>query len=114
MSGLNEIIEWVQSEIILDTTQSVNEQYADISREFEKDNRLPLDDILLDDKAKFLEFLESRKGIQPEPEAEEDLSELESRVNDIERGIDEVSKRIGKTGESILTRVVNFFKGLFR
>ena len=114
MSGLNEIIEWVQSDVILETTQSVDEQYADISRMFEEDNRSSLDDILLNDKAKFLEFLESREGIQLEPEDEEELGDLEQRAESLERGIDELSERIGAQGEGILTRVVNFFKGLFR
>ena len=112
MSGLNEIIQWVQSDVILDPAQSVDEQFADISREFEKDSRLPLADILLDQQAQFLEFLESQQGKQPEPETEEELGELEQRADALERGIEELSRSIG--AEGLLTRIGNFFRGLFR
>ncbi len=110
MSGLNEIIQWVQSDVILDPTQSVDEQYADISRMFEKDNRSPLDDILLNDKKQFLEFLESREGIQPESETEKTIREIESGISDVESGIAELPER----AEGILNRIGNFFRGLFR
>ncbi len=112
LSGLNEIIQWVQSDVILDPTQSAEQQYADISREFEKDNRSPLDDILLNDKEQFLEFLRSEQGKQPEPETEEELGELEQRADALERGINELSASLGV--ESIITRIGNFFKRLFR
>ena len=144
MSGLREIIEWVQREVILDPTQSVNEQFEDISRMFEKDNRLPLADILRDDQAKFLEFLESElSGARTESETDEEIEALESRVSELEPRITELSQGIAdglanllgtpmRTIDSIVTPVVrtieeviieptsiidkvsNFIRGLFR
>ena len=140
MSGLNEIIQWVQSEIILDPAQSVNEQYADIAEFFKEDNRSPLDDILLNDKAEFLKFLESGEGIEFESETEEEIGELEQRVGAVESGLSELFTEFGqiiRSAESVvlpvgftiqteviepvgfvlndsLQGIVNFFKRLFR
>ncbi len=112
MSGLNEIIQWVQSDVILDSAQTVDEQYADIAEQFKEDNRSPLDDILLDDKKQFLEFLRSQQGEQPVTETEEELGALEQRADAIERGINELSASLGV--ESIITRIGNLFRRLFR
>ncbi len=121
MSGLREIIEWVQREVILDPTQSVNEQFEDISRMFEKDNRSTLADILRDDQAKFLEFLESRlSGVRAEPEADEEITALEQRASELEQSIARVQDTISKGMEavisepiSIIGRATNFIRGLF-
>ncbi len=122
MSGLREIIEWVQREVILDPTQSVNEQFEDISRMFEKDNRLPLADILRDDQAKFLEFLESElPRVRAEPETDEEIKGLEQRADELELSITRVQDTISKGMEavisepiSIIGRVSNFIRGLFK
>ncbi len=162
MSGLNEIIQWVQSEIILDPTQSVDEQFADISAEFKKDNRLPLADILLDELPQFFKFLESESGAFTEPTDGERFEPLESRIRELESDIERVSRQVREEDivrggldelftefgqiirgresvvlpkgfkavepdiitrefiesfepeQDILTKVVNFFKGLFR
>ena len=62
MSGLNEIIQWVEANIDIDPTQNSEENFNDINKEFEKDGRSDLSDILGDEKGKFLEYLEDRSG----------------------------------------------------
>ena len=119
MSGLNEIIQWVQSEIILDPTQNVDEQFADISRIFEKDNRSPLADILLDEQPKFLEFLESQQGTFDKSPVSQAARSIESGLNELESDIDGLSREIEqtdivRTGAGILKNVTRFLKGLFR
>ena len=69
MSGLNEIIQWVESNIEIDTAQNSEENFNDINKEFEKDGRSDLSDILGDEKGKFLEYLELQQPTEPEIEA---------------------------------------------
>ncbi len=69
MSGLNEIITWVENNIELDLSQNSEENFEDINKEFAKDNRSDLSDILGDEKGKFLEYLESQQISEPEREA---------------------------------------------
>ncbi len=103
MSGLREIIEWVEQELVLDPENGAAIEFEEISRIFEKDNRLPLADILRDDTPQFLKFLESRLSeLRREPETGEDLEGLESRLEALERGIDELLERTGKTLTNIL------------
>ncbi len=69
MSGLNEIIQWTEDNINLDPNQSSEENFQDINKEFAKDGRSDLSDILGDDKGKFLEYLELQQPTEPEIEA---------------------------------------------
>ena len=69
MSGLNEIIQWVESNIEIDPTQNSEQNFEDINKEFEKDGRSDLSDILGSDKGKFLEYLELQQPSEPELEA---------------------------------------------
>ena len=85
MSGLNEIIQWVESNIEIDPAQNSEENFNDINKEFEKDGRSDLSDILGDEKGKFLEYLELQQPSEPEIEA-----------------------------KGLLDQVSNFFRGLFR
>ena len=110
-----DIIEWIEQNYNFEPDEDVTAAFNTISEDWKSDNRNTLEATLGDEKGDVLEGIRnliSRADV--EPEDEEVSEELQQRVEDIERGIDEVSKRIGKTGESILTRVVNFFKGLFR
>ncbi len=85
MSGLNEIIQWVEDNVDIDQSQNSEQNFNDINKMFETDNRSDLSDILGDEKGKFLEYLETQQPSEPEIEA---------------RGLlDQVSK---------------FFRGLFR
>ncbi len=102
MSGLREIIEWVKREIILDPAQSVDEQFEDISRIFERDNRSPLADILRSETAEFLDFLGSRiSRVQDESEADEDIRRLERSIKPLERSI----KGILQGAKNLLKRI---------
>ena len=69
MSGLNEIIQWVEANITIDPSQNSEQNFNDINKEFEKDGRLDLSDILGEDKGKFLEYLETQQPSEPEVEA---------------------------------------------
>ena len=91
MSGLREIIEWVEREIILDPENPIDSELEDISRIFERDNRLPLADILRSDQAEFLDFLGSRLSeLRDESEADEEITALEHRAESLERSIDNI------------------------
>ncbi len=83
MSGLNEIIQWVEANIEIDPTQNSEQNFEDINKEFEKDGRSDLSDILGDEKGKFLEYLELQQPSKEEIRAE---SLLES-VSKFLRGI---------------------------
>ena len=85
MSGLNEIIQWTEANIELDPSQDSETNFNDINKEFEKDGRSDLSDILGDEKGKFLEYLELQQPSEPEIEA-----------------------------KGLLDQVSNFFRGLFR
>ena len=91
MSGLREIWQWVQSEVILRPENTVDREFERISRIFERDNRLPLADILRSDTAEFLDFLGSRiSELRDEPEADEEIGELERTVESLERSIEDI------------------------
>ncbi len=89
MSGLREIIEWVEREVILNPKNSIDREFESISRIFERDNRLPLADILRDDQAEFLDFLGSRLSeLRDEPEADEEAGAPEPAAESIERSLE--------------------------
>ena len=73
MSGLAEIKQWIleQRELMIEISQSnsVEEAYDRINDPKKEDWRNDLDDILLDDKPRFLDWLESQ--ISPTIEAPE-------------------------------------------
>ena len=86
MSGLNEIIQWVEdSDIEIDLSKNSEENFQVINKRFDDDNRSDLSDILGDEKGKFLEYLELQQPTQPEIEA-----------------------------RSLLDQVSRFFRGLFK
>ena len=61
MSGEPEIRKWVDDNLIIVRTDTLEENYNRIAKEFEESgNRLPLDEILLDQKPQFLEWIESQ------------------------------------------------------
>ena len=69
LSGLNEIIQWTEDNIDIDPSQNSEQNFQDINKEFAKDGRSDLSDILGDEKPKFLEYLESQQPSEPEVEA---------------------------------------------
>ena len=84
MSGLNEIIQWTADEIDFTDGEDPQKAFDFIDREFTKENRLPLADILGDQLPKYMEFIEERTFTTRE---DLELSELEQRVNDLEQEI---------------------------
>ncbi len=71
MSGINEIESWVASTYDFKTFFDVDQAYTQISLDFEANGRLPLDDILLNEKNSFLNWLD-KNIIKPEPVKELD------------------------------------------
>ena len=78
MSGLNEIIQWVKdnkSSLNLSQFDNVDEAYNRINDPKKEDWRNDLDDILLDQKSKFLDFLDTQisqpQELEPEDEPED-------------------------------------------
>ncbi len=69
MSGLNEIIQWVEDNVDIDQTQDSETNFNDINKMFETDNRSDLSDILGDEKGKFLEYLETQQPSEPKVKA---------------------------------------------
>ena len=144
MSGLREIIEWVQREVILNPANTANEEFAEISTIFKNDNRSALVDILGNDKAEFLKFLKSELSrVRAKPETDEEIEtpergadDLEPRIRELSQGIadglanllgtpmrtiDSITLPIIRTieavieqPETIITKVTNFIRGLFR
>lgn len=64
MSGLSEIQQWVAKTYDFKTFFDVDQAYTQLSLDFEANGRLPLDDILENDKKSFLDWLD--KNIKPE------------------------------------------------
>ena len=88
MSGLNEIIQWVEDNIDIDPSQNSEENFQDINKEFEKDGRSDLSDILGDEKPKFLEFIEEQtKQSRADIEIRESEGLLESVSDFIRDGL---------------------------
>ncbi len=69
MSGEAEIEKWVEDNGLIIPDDSLESNYDAIAAIFDKDNRLPLDDILLDEKSKFESFIE-RQLITPSTQTE--------------------------------------------
>ena len=89
MSGLNEIIQWVEDEVDLDPNQSSEQNFNDINEMFHDDHRSNLSDILGDDKGKFLEFIEDETKQSPE---DIEIASLESRFAELTREIEALSQ----------------------
>ncbi len=105
MSGLSEIIDWVESEVILDPTNDVRGEFEDLSKMFEKRGRLPLSDILQEQEGEFLEFLESKQRDDNIEEPDEELEGLERRLVDLERELERVSRSFRTEFGQIIRKV---------
>ena len=90
-----EIRDWIKSEIVFEESKSITREFDDISEIFFPDNRSSLENIIGTEKAEFLEFLESVKRDQ-HSETDEDLSDLESRLEAIESRIEELLRGVIK------------------
>ena len=98
MSGLNEIIDWVESEVVLDPANDVRREFEDISRLFEEDGRLPLSDILQEQEGQFLKYLEDRLSTEQFlSETDEDFGGFEQRINAIESTINRLFQEIRRS-----------------
>ena len=122
MSGLREIIEWIEREWIFNPENDVDVEFERISKDFEDNDRSALADILRDDTPEFFKFLESELSrARAEPQADEEIRTLERRAKSLESRIEEIQFRIEegvdtliKQPTSIIGKVTNFIRGLFR
>ncbi len=81
MSGLEEIQQWVEANIDLSKFDNVDDAYNRINDPKREDWRNDLDDILLDDKSRFLDWLESKiTPAQTEPPEEEPTGFIKIRA----------------------------------
>ena len=86
---IDELRKFIESEVLLEPENSVNEEFEDISRILKRDNRPALDKVLRGNKKEFLDFIRSRlSGVSDEPETDESTGSIERAVEPIERGID--------------------------
>ena len=60
MSGYSEITQWVDDNFDASDYANADEMYTAIEADFLDNGRLPLDAILLDDRSKFMEFLDAK------------------------------------------------------
>ncbi len=131
MSGLNEIIQWAEQELDFTLENTVQEELADISKMFDDDSRMSLEDILGNELPRFKQYIADRLAREQQlSETDEATDEQVERVDELERGIERLSRQIQegdtfragaravKESEFVLNDtlqgIVNFFKGLFR
>ena len=102
-----DIIEWIEENYDFDPDEDARDAFNTISKDWQSDNRDTLANTLGEEAEPFIGRIQSL--ISQTDEAD---PELVQRVDAIERGIDDLSKTLGV--ESIITRIGNFFKRLFR
>ena len=91
MSGLREIIQWIESEEFPRPKNTIDEEYERISGIFEGDHRSSLDHILGSDKKEFLNFLGSwLSRARDEPEADKEIITFEPPITAFERSIENI------------------------
>ncbi len=93
MSGLAEIIDWIQQEDLLETDSTPEREFFRISKIFENDSRLPLADILGDEQGEFFEYLENNIP------RSKFLSSIDETISE---------------SESVLSKLERFISGLFK
>ena len=104
-----DIIEWIKENYDFEPDEDARDAFNTISKDWQADNRDTLANTLGEEAEPFIGRIQAIIS-----ETDEAPPELVERAEALERGIDELSERIGAQSENILTRVVNFFKGLFR
>ncbi len=104
-----DIIEWIEENYDFESDEDPRAAFNTISEDWEADNRDTLANTLGKEAEPFIGRIQNLIS-QTDQASEEHIQ----RVDAIERGINELSERIGAQSENILTRVFNFFKGLFR
>ncbi len=125
------IFEWIESNYDFELDESVDDAFDTISRDFQDDIGRPLENIIGDEKAEFLERLaDIIRRSDVKPKADEDIIELQERADSLESRIDEISSNVaGRIEEAmsvmfeiippevrpagILSRLRNFFRGIF-
>lgn len=99
MSGLEEILQWS-----IDNNLATFEEVADA---FDSDGRLPLDEILLDEKEEFIERLEN----SARPTILSQILEREPESEEPEEEEDELPEMPRNLIDRIVSSFINFFRG---
>ncbi len=102
-----DIIEWIEENYDFDPDEDARDAFNTISKDWQSDNRDTLANTLGEEAEPFIGRIQSLIS-----ESDEAPEELVERVDVIERGINELSETLGV--QSILTRIGNFFRRLFR
>ncbi len=102
-----DIIEWIEENYDFETNEDPRAAFEQISNDWTSDNRDTLANTLGEQAEPFIGRIQDLIS-----QTDEAPPELVQRVDAIERGIDDLSKTLGV--ESIITRIGNFFKRLFR
>jgi len=111
VSGLREIIEWVQREVILNPESTPDREFESISRIFKRDRRSALADILRDDTPEFLEFLESELSRErAKPETDEEAEPAQRGADIIERSLEDLLQG----AENLLGTPIRLFDEIVR
>ena len=84
MSGLNEIIQWTDDNIVFERDEPSQRAFEDISDIFEEDSRLPLADILQEQLPDFLRYIEEKTGTTSE---DIELAGMERTIANLEEEI---------------------------
>ncbi len=92
MSGLSEIIQWVEDNMDIDPTETPQEVFNAIDKDFTDNNRSDLANILNEDMPKFMRFIEQK--LHPTIMRKPTITPIEE--------------------PSIIDKVVNFIRGIFR
>ena len=87
MSGEPEIEQWTDDNIIIQRGEDPQKVFEFIDKEFQKEGRLPLADILGDELPKYMQYLEERTATTRE---DLELEALEQRADSLERQIREL------------------------
>ena len=84
MSGLNEIIQWTEDNIDFERGEDPTRAFEFIDTIFERDNRLPLADILGSDIGDYLQFIEEKTSTTAE---DIELLALDRRIEELDEEI---------------------------
>ena len=95
MTDIEQIIEWVEQEVDLDLSNTVQEEFNGISELFTENNRLPLADILTNELPEFKQYLADRMAREQFlPKDEPATDEQERRVVELESDIDRLPRQV--------------------
>ena len=101
MSGLNEILQWAETQGLTD--------FESVAEEFDKEGRLPLEEILGDQTEEFKERLEGFSGLIETESIDESLNPEFPELPEIQEEIS-ISSEVKNQIKQVVTSFINFFR----